>query len=217
MNARTSDRLGANEMKAAEIALKDAVSLMDSPALKAFEIDEEKPSTIARYGDTEFGRGALLARRLVEKGVRFVQVNRGGFDNHGNIFDAMRDHGNTMDPALASLLSDLKANGMLGKTLVVVLSEFGRTPRINDGGGRDHWARCFSCMMAGGGIKGGTIVGASDKDGMDPAERTVKVPDLHASVCQALGIDMKKELFTHDGRPMKIVRKDAAPIREMFI
>ena len=217
MNARTSDRLGANEMKAAEIALKDAVSLMDSPALKAFEIDEEKPSTIARYGDTEFGRGALLARRLVEKGVRFVQVNRGGFDNHGNIFDAMRDHGNTMDPALASLLSDLKANGMLGKTLVVVLSEFGRTPRINDGGGRDHWARCFSCMMAGGGIKGGTIVGASDKDGMDPAERPVKVPDLHASVCQALGIDMKKELFTHDGRPMKIVRKDAAPIQEMFI
>jgi len=216
MNARTSERLGADEMKAAEIALKNAVELMESPALKAFELDEEKPATIARYGDTEFGRGALLARRLVEKGVRFVQVNRGGFDNHGNIFDAMRNHGNTMDPALASLLSDLKANGLLQKTLVVVLSEFGRTPRINDGGGRDHWARCFSCMMAGGGIKGGNIVGASDEDGMDPAERPVKVHDLHASICHALGISLNKELYTHDGRPMRIVRKGGEPIQELF-
>jgi hypothetical protein len=217
MNARTSERLGADEMKAAEIALKNAVDLMESPALKAFELDKEKPATIARYGDTEFGRGALLARRLVEKGVRFVQVNRGGFDNHGNIFDAMRNHGNTMDPALASLLSDLKANGLLQKTLVVVLSEFGRTPRINDGGGRDHWARCFSCMMAGGGIKGGNIVGASDEDGMDPAERPVKVHDLHASICHALGISLNKELYTHDGRPMRIVRKGGEPISELFV
>ena len=216
MNARTSGKVGAEEIKAAETALKDAVNLMESPALKAFELKDESPETIERYGDTEFGRGALLARRLVEKGVRFVQVNRGGFDNHGNIFEAMRGHGNTMDPALASLISDLKANGLLSKTLVVVLSEFGRTPRVNGNGGRDHWARVFSAFMAGGGVKGGTIVGASDEDGMDPAERPVRVFDLHASICHALGIDIAKELYTHDGRPMRIIRKGGEPIREMF-
>jgi hypothetical protein len=216
MNRRTTGTLGASELKASETALKDAVNLMESPALKAFELDEEKPQTIERYGDTEFGRGALLARRLVEKGVRFVQVNRGGFDNHGNIFEAMRGHGAVMDPAISSLISDLKANGMLSKTLVVVLSEFGRTPRINDGGGRDHWARCFSCMMAGGGLRGGTIVGSSDDDGMDPATRPVKVHDLHATLCHALGIDLQKEVITPQGRPMRLLQKEAAPIRELF-
>lgn len=216
MNRRNTTQKGAAELKASQTALKDAVNLMESPALKAFELDEENPKTIEKYGNTEFGRGALLARRLVEKGVRFVQVNRGGFDNHGNIFEAMRNHGATMDPAIASLISDLKANGMISKTLVVVLSEFGRTPRINDGGGRDHWARCFSCMMAGGGLKGGTIVGASDEDGMAPAERPVKVADLHATLCHALGIDMKKELETPQGRPMRLVRKEATPIHELF-
>ncbi len=217
MNARTSDQLDARKLKASETALKDAIALMESPALKAFELNEENPSTVERYGNTEFGRGALLARRLVEKGVRFVQVNRGGFDNHGTIFEAMRNHGATMDPALASLLSDLKANGLLSKTLVLVLSEFGRTPRINDGGGRDHWARVFSAFMAGGGIKGGTIIGASDEDGMDPAERPVKPFDLHATVCHALGIDHNREIITQQGRPMRLLRKDGQPIRELFV
>jgi hypothetical protein len=217
MNSQISGTLGASELKASETALKDAIALMESPALKAFEIDEEKPQTIERYGDTEFGRGALLARRLVEKGVRFVQVNRGGFDNHGGIFQAMRAHGNDMDPGISSLISDLKANGLLEKTLVIVLSEFGRTPRINDGGGRDHWARCFSCLMAGGGTKGGTIVGASDEDGMEAAERPVKVHDLHATLCHALGIDLNKEVITPQGRPMRLVQKEATPIRELFV
>jgi hypothetical protein len=217
MNARTSGQLGASELKASDRALKDAVALMESPALKAFELNQEKPSTVERYGNTEFGRGALLARRLVEKGVRFVQVNRGGFDNHGNIFEAMRNHGSTMDPALASLISDLNANGLLSKTLVVVLSEFGRTPRINDGGGRDHWARVFSAFMAGGGIKGGSIVGASDENGMDPAERPVKPFDLHATICHALGIDLNREIITQQGRPMRLLRKDGQPIQELFV
>lgn len=216
MNRQTSARNGAEELKASQTALKDAVALMESPALKAFDLKKESPATVEKYGDTEFGRGALLARRLVEQGVRFVQVNRGGFDNHGNIFEAMRNHGADMDPAIASLISDLKANGKLEKTLVVVLSEFGRTPRINDGGGRDHWARVFSCMMAGGGIKGGSIIGASDPDGMEVAERPVKVADLHATLCHALGIDLNKELTTPQGRPIRLVRKEANPINELF-
>lgn len=216
MNRRTSAQNGAEELKASQTALKDAVALMESPALKAFDLEKESPATVEKYGDTEFGRGALLARRLVEQGVRFVQVNRGGFDNHGNIFEAMRNHGADMDPAIASLISDLKANGKLEKTLIVVLSEFGRTPRINDGGGRDHWARVFSCMMAGGGIKGGSIIGASDPDGMEVAERPVKVADLHATLCHALGIDLNKELTTPQGRPIRLVRKEANPINELF-
>ena len=216
MNRRTSAQNGAEELKASQTALKDAVALMETPALKAFDLKKENPTTVAKYGDTEFGRGALLARRLVEQGVRFVQVNRGGFDNHGNIFQAMRNHGADMDPAIASLISDLKANGKLEKTLIVVLSEFGRTPRINDGGGRDHWARVFSCMMAGGGIKGGSIIGASDPDGMEVAERPVKVADLHATLCHALGIDLNKELTTPQGRPIRLVRKEANPINELF-
>ena len=216
MNRRTSAQNGAEELKASQTALKDAVALMESPALKAFDLKKENPTTVAKYGDTEFGRGALLARRLVGQGVRFVQVNRGGFDNHGNIFQAMRNHGADMDPAIASLISDLKANGKLEKTLIVVLSEFGRTPRINDGGGRDHWARVFSCMMAGGGIKGGSIIGASDPDGMEVAERPVKVADLHATLCHALGIDLNKELTTPQGRPIRLVRKEANPINELF-
>ncbi|HBI33039.1 MAG TPA: DUF1501 domain-containing protein [Verrucomicrobiales bacterium] len=216
MNRRTSAQIGAEELKASQTALKDAVALMESPALKAFDLEKENPTTVEKYGDTEFGRGALLARRLVEQGVRFVQVNRGGFDNHGNIFEAMRNHGADMDPAIASLISDLKASGKLEKTLIVVLSEFGRTPRINDGGGRDHWARVFSCMMAGGGIKGGSIIGASDPDGMEVAERPVKVADLHATLCHALGIDLNKELTTPQGRPIRLVRKEANPINELF-
>lgn len=216
MNRRTAAKTGGEELKASQTALKDAVALMESPALKAFDLKEENSATVEKYGDTEFGRGALLARRLVEKGVRFVQVNRGGFDNHGNIFEAMRNHGAQMDPGIASLISDLKANGKLENTLVVVLSEFGRTPRINDGGGRDHWARAFSCMMAGGGIKGGSIVGATDPDGMEVAERPVKVADLHATMCHALGIDLNKELTTPQGRPMRLIRKEAQPISELF-
>ena len=216
MNARHTAATGCPEFKATEVALREAVKLMESPALKAFEIDEEKPETVERYGDTDFGRGALLARRLVEKGVRFVQVNRGGFDNHGGIFDAMRSPGAVMDPAIASLIDDLRANGKLERTMVIVLSEFGRTPRINDNGGRDHHARCFSALMAGGGLKGGTIVGASDPDGMVPAERPVQVADIHATVCHALGIAPDREVITPQGRPMRLVRNEAQPIKELF-
>ena len=118
-------------LRATETSIEEAVTLMRSPALEAFEFSKVSPKTLERYGKTPFGRGALLAKRLVEKGVRFVQVNRGGFDTHMANFPAMRDHSEIMDPALASLISDLAETGMLKKTLVIMLSEFGRTPRIN--------------------------------------------------------------------------------------
>jgi len=216
MNLRNVRGLDAGKAKAVDTATREAVNLMRSPALKAFELKGEDPKTVTRYGDTPFGRGAMLARRLVETGVRFVQVNRGGFDTHNNNFPAMQNHGDVMDPALASLISDLAASGKLAKTLVLVLSEFGRTPRINTNAGRDHHARCFSCFMAGGGIRGGQVIGESDKDAMLPAERPVNPHDLHASLCHALGIDAAKEVKTPLGRPMRLINEEAKPVMELF-
>ena len=143
-----------------------------------------------------------MAKRLVETGVRFVQVNRGGFDTHSNNFEAMRNHGEIMDPALASLIEDLASSGMLEKTLVLMLSEFGRTPRINQNAGRDHHAKVFSCFMAGGGVAGGQVIGSSDEDGVMPEDRPVKPHDIHASVLHALGIDGRKEVMTPLERPI---------------
>lgn len=214
-NKRFSKKNASGKLKASQTAISDAVKLMRSPALEAFELSKVPTTTLNRYGDTTFGRGALLAKRLVEKGVRFVQVNRGGFDTHSNNFPAMRNHASVMDPALGSLIEDLAKTGMLKKTLIIMLSEFGRTPKVNMNAGRDHWAGVFSCFMAGGGIKGGSIVGSSDKDGFKPKDRPVNVPDIHATVCHALGINPNKEVLTPLGRPMKLVN-DGTPVKELF-
>ncbi|MFT5525954.1 MAG: hypothetical protein ACI9G1_003220 [Pirellulaceae bacterium] len=206
----TDQRLGASET-----SITDAVKLMRSPALEAFELEKIPQKTIDRYGDTTFGRGALLAKRLVEEGVRFVQVNRGGFDTHSGNFPAMTNHGEVMDPALASLIEDLEESGRLESTMIVMMSEFGRTPKINENAGRDHWPSVFSCFMAGGGIRGGTVVGSSDEDGAHPKDRPVQVSELHASICHAMGIDPNKEVMTPLQRPMKLV-DNGAPIKELF-
>lgn len=217
--ARVNQRFtGANvddKFKATETSIKEAVRLMRSPALEAFELNNVETTTLNRYGDTAFGRGALLAKRLVEKGVRFVQINRGGFDTHSGNFPALKAHGEVMDPAMASLVADLAESGMLKKTLIIMLSEFGRTPKINKDAGRDHWANVFSCFMAGGGIKGGTVIGSSDEDGYAPKDRPVQVADIHASVCHSLGIDPAKQVMTPLQRPMKLV-DGGKPVSELF-
>ena len=192
-------------LKATQTSINDAVRLMRSPALQAFELDKVPTATLNRYGDTAFGRGALVAKQLVETGVRFVQVNRGGFDTHSQNFPAMRNHGEVMDPALASLIEDLAESGKLEKTLVIMLSEFGRTPRINMNAGRDHYPAVFSCFVAGGGTAAGRVIGSSDENGEQPDQRPVQVADLHATFCHALGIDPEKEVITRLARPMKLV------------
>ncbi len=214
-NGRFSGKSTDQRLQATETSIDDAVRLMRSPALDAFEFANVPAKELERYGNNPFGRGALLAKRLVEKGVRFVQVNRGGFDTHANNFEALQEHGDVMDPALASLVEDLAASGLLEKTLIVMLSEFGRTPMINKDAGRDHWASVFSCFMAGGGIKGGNLIGSSDEDGAQPKDRPVQVPDLHASICYALGIDHNKEVWTPLERPLKLV-DGGTPISELF-
>ena len=215
MNQKQAASLPAEETEGAQTALVDAVRLMRSPALEAFEVRKEKPETLEKYGDSDFGRAALLARRLVENGVRFVQVNRGGFDVHANAFPAMRNHGDDMDPALAALIEDLAQSGLLKKTMIVMLSEFGRTPRINPQEGRDHHPNVFTGLFAGGGIKGGQVIGSSDADAFGPKDRPVKVPDLHGSICHALGIDVNKEVMTPLQRPMKLV-DNGKPVQELF-
>lgn len=214
-NRRYADQLPSEDLAATQTSVEDAVRLMHSPALDAFEFQSVPRDTRDRYGETEFGRGCLLAKRLVETGVRFVQINRGGFDTHTNNFPAMEAHGETMDPGLAALIEDLANEGLLEKTMVVMLSEFGRTPKINRDAGRDHHASVFSCLIAGGGVRGGQVIGSSDADGYLPQDRPVQVPDLHATICHALGIDANKEVMTPLQRPMKLV-DGGAPVTELF-
>ncbi|MCA9175310.1 MAG: DUF1501 domain-containing protein [Planctomycetales bacterium] len=214
-NQKFAARKLDQRLEATETSIQDAVRLMRSPALEAFDLSKAPAKALERYGDTPFGRGALLAKRLIEKNVRFVQVNRGGFDTHSNNFTALENHGAAMDPALASLVEDLADMGKLEKTLIVMISEFGRTPKVNENAGRDHWPGVFSCMMAGGGIRGGQVIGTSDKDGAYPDQRPVQVADLHASICHALGIDHSKEVMTPLQRPMKLV-DNGEPVKELF-
>jgi hypothetical protein len=204
-NARFTGANKDERLTSTKTSIDEAVKLMRSPALEAFEFSKVNPDTIEKYGNNPFGRGCLLAKRLVEKGVRFVQINRGGYDTHSNNFPAMRNHGEVMDSGLASLVQELAETGLLDKTLILMVSEFGRTPVINKDAGRDHWASVFSCFMAGGGIKGGNVIGSSDEDGAHPQDNPVKVQDIHASVCHALGIDPNKEVMTPLRRPMKLV------------
>ena len=206
-----------------------AFRLMTSEqARSAFDLSKEPDSVRDRYGRSRFGQSCLLARRLVENGVRFVTLNtfltvfgETTWDIHGSkpftSIDGMKNEVCPMyDQAYSALIEDLKQRGMLANTMVAALSEFGRTPKINKDAGRDHHARVFSCFMAGGGVKGGQVIGSSDKDGMEPADRPVQVADLHASVCHALGIDFTRELTTPLGRPMKLVKEGAKPVKELF-
>lgn len=214
-NQRFSGENPDHRLSSSKTSIDEAVKLMRSPALEAFELSKVSEETRTRYGSNAFGRGCLLAKRLVDKGVRFIQINRGGFDTHANNFPAMENHGEAMDSGLASLVQDLGESGQLDKTLIIMLSEFGRTPRINKDAGRDHWASVFSCFIAGGGVKGGAVVGSSDEDGAEPKDRPVKVADLHATVCHALGINPNKEVMTPLGRPMKLV-DSGEPVLELF-
>ena len=232
INLRKQAKLGAKELKAVDTATREAINLMRSPALKSFELEKENPKTLARYGDTDFGRGALLARKLVETGVRFVQINRGGFDTHNNNFPAMENHGLVMDPALASLVEDLATIGKLESTMVIMLSEFGRTPRISQvassGGGvasgkkgtvqpgRDHWPRAFTNLWAGGGIETGGIIGSSDARGEDSIIRRTGPRDFMATLYHHLGIDAVNGFMKDfQGRPVPIMPASGKPVPEL--
>lgn len=189
--------------------------LVLSPDLKAFDLTGESKQTQALYSDTAFGKGCLLARRLVEAGVTYVEVRLNGWDTHQDNFDTVKRHAGAVDPALAGLVADLKQRGRLDKTLIVWMGEFGRTPRINPRTGRDHYPRCFNALVAGGGVKGGQVIGSSSADGASVANRPVTVPDLFQSICHSLQINPAKENMSPLGRPMKIV-DGGEVVKELF-
>jgi hypothetical protein len=186
-----------------------------SPRLKAFDLSEEKEAVRDRYGRNEFGQGCLLARRLVEQGVTFVEVESPGWDTHDDNFNRVSKLAGSVDPAFAALVADLKERGLLETTLVVWMGEFGRTPRINAKSGRDHHPLSFSAALAGGGVQGGRVIGATNRDGSLVDSRPVTVPDLFCTFCQALHIDPRKERISPLGRPLEVV-EGGAPVAELF-
>jgi len=199
-----------------------ALGMITSPKAKqAFEIGREPEKVRDAYGRNRVGQGLLLARRLVEAGVRFVTVKgyiRYGYDHHPEVFPRLRKEVPAYDQGYAALLNDLHQRGMMDNTLVITAGEFGRTPRLNDdarGPGRDHWKNAFSLTLGGGGIKTGMILGATDKHAAEITERPVSVPDFAATVYHALGLDPKAELKTPDDRPMYAL-PDGEVIRELI-
>jgi hypothetical protein len=206
-----------------QAAYARAVRLMRTEAAKAFDLHEEAAAVRDAYGRNLFGQGCLLARRLVERGVPFVEVSLGGtnevpvgWDTHQDNFNQVQKLCGVLDPAWATLMSDLKQRGLLDSTLVVWMGEFGRTPKISPDKGRDHFPTAWSTVLAGGGIKGGQVVGKTSPDGMTVTERPVPATDFLSTVCRALGIDPEKQNPSNVGRPIRIVEKSAQPIKEVL-
>jgi Protein of unknown function (DUF1501) len=193
----------------------DAVKIMKSDELKAFDLSQENAKTRERYGKESFGQGCLLARRLVEHGVRYVEVSFGSWDTHNANFTRVPELCDEFDSAVAALLSDLEARGLLAETLVVVSTEFGRTPIINANEGRDHHPAGFSCVLAGGGIRGGQIYGATDERGGKAVDRPVTIPDFNATIAYSLGLPMDQTLYSPSKRPFTVVDK-GKPIVSLF-
>jgi hypothetical protein len=206
---------GAPRVEEHRAVYGNASQMVLSPRMKAFDVSQEKDAVRDRYGRSGFGQGCLLARRLVESGVTFVEVESNGWDTHLDNFERVKTLSSTVDPGLAALVGDLKERGMLERTLVIWMGEFGRTPKINANTGRDHYPRAFSVALAGGGIRGGQAIGATSADGTDVKERPVTVADLFCTFCQALKINPRKENIGTLGRPIKIV-DGGAPVKELF-
>jgi hypothetical protein len=206
---------GGDRVREHHSLYKQTMGMVLSPRMKAFDLESEESPLRDAYGRTPFGQGCLLARRLVQAGVTFVEVRSNGWDTHQENHDRVGKLAGQVDPGFATLVEDLKRHGLLEKTLVVWMGEFGRTPKINPSAGRDHFPRVFNVALAGGGIKGGQVLGASSADGTEVKDRPVAVNDLLSSFCHALKIDPKKENMSPQGRPIKIV-DGGTMVKELF-
>ena len=214
----TSHREGAAKSHAA--IYDSAISLMKSEDARAFDLSEESDDTRSRYGATMFGQGCLLARRLVERGVAFVEVSLGtsaggiGWDTHSDNFNAVQQLSLELDRGWSALMSELDQRGLLDSTTILCIGEFGRTPRINNSNGRDHFPAAWSCVFSGGGIRGGGAYGKTSDDGMEVVEGEVGAEDIQATLVKALGIDPGRTQITPDGRPIAI--SEGTPIKEVL-
>ncbi|HEY2837694.1 MAG TPA: DUF1501 domain-containing protein [Pirellulales bacterium] len=203
-------------------AYQGALRMMQGPARDVFDLSNEPAALRDSYGRSKFGQGCLLARRLVERGVPFVEVslngvpgaNFFGWDTHQQNFEATKGLSGVLDPAWATLMSDLKSRGLLESTLIVWMGEFGRTPKINGQQGRDHFPAAWTTVLAGGGVRGGQVIGRTSADGMTVEDRPVTVPDLLATICRGLGIDPMGQNASNVGRPIRIVEPEAKAIQE---
>lgn len=222
LNKDFAAKFKSPDVKSYDTLYDEATKLMKSEDLKAFEISREPSKTRALYGNDRFGQGCLLARRLVEVGVRFIEVALGGWDTHYDNFTKVEARAAVLDKGFSALIKDLDDKGLLDSTLVVIASEFGRTPHIvtEHSNGRDHHPACFSTVMAGAGIRGGTTYGTSDKEGRRPADNAVSIQDFNATIGYALGIDSQKIIHSPSGRPFRMAgaEKDlGVPLKDIFI
>jgi hypothetical protein len=202
-----------------QVTYERAITMMKCKEAKAFDLTQENEATRKKYGDSRFAQGCLLARRLVETGVRFVEVGLGGWDTHDNNFARVKTLSGTIDQPVAALLEDLAERGMLNDTLVVWMGDFGRTPKINarsDKPGRDHFPRAWTSWMAGGGVPGGRVVGRTDKEGGTVEERPIGVLDFMATVCKIMGINPDKQNQSGNGRPIRLVDKGYKLVTEVL-
>ncbi len=220
LNAKFHNNYATSEVKGYAGLFDEAVKVMKSDDLSAFDLSEESQSMRDAYGSTNFGQGCLLARRLVEVGVRFVEVSLGGWDTHYDNFTGVKGRAAELDKAYAQLISDLKSKGLLDSTLVVLASEFGRgpvQPELNDG--RSHHAAAFTCMMAGGGVNKGMVYGKTNKTAMKVESNPVTLYDFNSTIAYALGVDSHKVVYSPSKRPFRIAGPDkekGKPVTQIF-
>lgn len=207
---------GHKTVRAYDEAYDSAVKLMKSEDLDAFDLSKEPTTAHKLYGDSKFSKGCLLARRLVERGVRSIEVELGGFDWHNDNFQQAGSMLPILDQAVSALLIDLNAKGLLDSTLVVLATEFGRTPKVTAEGGRNHFPKAFSTMMAGGGIKGGFVYGETDETGSNVVKNKVSASDFNATIGHALGIAYDQTIYSESKRPFKMAGREGSPITELF-
>ncbi len=215
----------ALSVKSHQSAYERAVRMMRSKEAQAFDLTSEDDAVRDQYGRNAFGEGCLLARRLVERNVPFVEVNLAGtnvnqglgWDTHQNNFEAIKPLNGVLDPAWATLMKELADRGLLETTTILWMGEFGRTPAINDNTGRDHFPAAWSAVLAGGGIRGGKVIGKTSDDGMEVVDRKVPVIDLLSTLCQALGVEHTDQNMSNVGRPIDLVDAKAKPITEALL
>lgn len=212
LNKAFADEYQAPAINAQNTTLQRAIALMHSGKTKAFNIDEEPAAVRDAYGKGNFGSGCLLARRLVEQGVKFVEVSLGGWDTHQDADGKVKNLSGQLDPAFGTLLKELRERSLLDNTLVIWMGEFGRGP----GNGSSHYARCWTSVLAGGGLKTGQVIGDSGTKGANPEGRPISAPDFFSTVCKAIGIDPMKNYLARGGRPMDKVAKTAKPVTELL-
>ena len=222
MEQEFAKEIESESVKAHRASYLKAMRMVQTQARQAFQLEDEKPELRDAYGRNRFGQGCLLARRLVERGVAFIEValsaNPGspaGWDTHVDNFNQVKALSQVLDPAWATLLKDLRERGLLESTLVVWMGEFGRTPKITNGG-RDHFPLAWSVALGGGGIRGGQTIGSTTADGQEVKDRRVSLADWYATICSALGIDPAKENISPEGRPISIVDHSGTAISELI-